>query len=393
MNAQVIWFLTLFSWFQCFRTQRFYDVSMKEKIQETIVLKKALQTFHNQKSQQVAKDLLCSTVLQTEEQYDWDIMKTNYAVMHDKCDWIIFLSKEVKHLPSLCRKKQQYTNIRHCLPLQHVSNQSLPEKTLFYLSLKPFLKDYQRVMLIDRHYSLLRLNYLLYMKVWNCGFWPGHPPLITQPLLYGEPDHENGRRRNLFNDYQTWQYARRRRVWAAETVFIQPDVLFLHSAFLQWMIEDVLPRLIEAVPAEDKSSDVSGLDFVWCHAAYMYGRYVLGYKREEYVPCALIVKGLPAVYQSSANDSYRVDVSHVSKEPSPTIIALTSHTLSVNDEVYDFIRRSKAIEDAIGKVFPTWIITSTFYHDFNPVTFHNEHMIKRHKLSKECFPYNFNTFI
>jgi hypothetical protein len=327
--------------------------------------------------------------------------------------------------------------------------------TAYYYQIQPILPTYSHIMMVSENLSLLKLNFSAYFAMWQCGFSPSFPPLITSPLVLG--DNINTLEAN---QYATWQNGRKRKVYVAEQVFIQQHNLpILDAAFFNWLLTSVLPPVIElSARKKDLLPSLSlfspSVDMIWCYAAYHYGKTVFSSQTrsdDEYVPCALITKGVAPIIHKNAfirsaqqeekqrkvleerkgakvktkSSDATTAVSggmklsrqhqfqkHLREDKSRrSLLAVKGESKSTQSRTYPLLsltdlQRYKEVQLELkfldsesrkrmfilySELYPTWVV-SPESEELDPCKYVNNHLVKRYKLEETCLASFYNTF-
>ena len=267
------------------------------------------------------KSYLCSTFMGIEVPDEKFTLTKNILIENIRitpCDWIILFYDGVKnpnadklksHICDLAKMHIQANLTREllycgdCLYLknstayieQNVHNYTALNyftltgaivKPMMHVDLIPYLRNYQKVFLLDSDMDLSSFDFPLAMHIWNCSIYP--PPLIIQPVIDGLTAIR----------LQRW-YA-----WKAEAdkvnMFVYPSVEqqapFFDSIFLEWFLS-IIER-DDALPYHIGTANDVGADSIWCGAAQAFGEAVLGY--ENYVSfCAYIIGAGPVHHRDT----------------------------------------------------------------------------------------------
>lgn len=344
--------------------ERFYDLN-KNYNKEREVLEKGkpfVLDLLRQRNESSRKELLCATFMNGGNAMSNRMLYVNMRKLGSVCDFAIVLYKGHPRDVNMCNRSNPLANILFCdrakatLPPSPPAPKGVYPKPLLYMELLPFLQDYRRVFLIDEDISLFKFDYKIFSAVWNCGFYPAHPPLITQALV------SEGTQWFPYVHFDKWKEGRKSLIWAAESVFIEQQAPLLDSVFFHWLLEFVLkPTLTLSL----QTGSDWGTDIVWCYAAYHYAREILGVTEEGFAPCALLTKAPPVVHRDGKTIGFK-----------------KAHFQEFNNEGFRMVGLYR-------ELFPTWMANHTA-GNFNPLEDENNHLIKRYKLNKECYPGEFN---
>lgn len=321
---------------------------------EHAVVKLGKRDFHRAVMSTLArKELLCVTFLHTNDTVIENFVQ-NVLAMGSTCDWAaIFYKGSVSEIRSTCDSVRIAKHMVHCkrseetlhsryvtsgLDTDGISNQSMVKlsvpKTVMYRDLLPLLPNYKKVFLMDEDISLQDFNVSTLLLHWECALSP--PPLIVQPLVF-----ESNQYINYLNE-NSWRRKDRSRIVASGVGLVEQQVPMFESVFFEWFVRRVLAltRDTALVNGVDWGHDRS-----WCHAARMYGRYVLNYP-EDSTPCAVLPRAT-----SIHHLNYR---SMGNKRENRTA----------------FEQRGNTVVQRYIDLFPTWVVLDVLGAN-NPLDFRN----------------------
>lgn len=330
--------------------------------QEMEVLKKGKEFVLQQlKNESQRNELLCVTFMNGRNSLSNRLLYVNMRRMGDHCDFAVVLYAGKPGDVQVCREAPKGRVVfceRAEVTQQHAPKNVYP-KPLLYQDLRPLLPYYKRVFLIDEDVTLFKFNYTIYSAIWNCGFYPSKPPLITQALV------SEGTQWFNYVHFDKWFSGRKTLIWAAESVFIEQQAPLINSIFFQWLIEYVLPPTL---PLALETGSDWGVDILWCYAAFSYAKHILGYTDPNYVPCALLTKAPPIVHRDGKTIGYKKE-----------------NFQKFNNDGFRMV-------DLYRQLYPTWLCSHT-EPNFNPLNDENTHLIRRYKLKKECYPHQFKNIL
>jgi hypothetical protein len=193
--------------------------------------------------------------------------------IHSACHASTSIASGIVH----CRKATiTYTNAYRSYP-----------KPVLYPDLLPLLPYYRRALLIDEDISLREINLKEFLRIWDCAFWPAHPPLVVQGLVYENTQNIK---------YVEWDYWKKNEnsssVIAAKSKFIEQQIPAFDSHFLYWFIDYVLAQWHEQYLHYQTDWGIDGL---WCGAGFHFAHQVYGVplNDSQFAPCALITGTQP----------------------------------------------------------------------------------------------------
>lgn len=266
------------------------------------------------------KPSLCTTFIGvdgSEEKYHFtrNILFGNIRVT--PCDWIVLFYDGVQanasHLKSqLCNHIQLIMEVNSsrsliycgdCSYLQnssayierHIHNytalnyfQSIGDivKPMMHMDLIPYLKDYQKVFVLDSDIDLSHFDFSLAMHIWNCSIYP--PPLVIQPVIDGPTAIQ----------VQRWYHWKSRSDKVNMYIFpsVEQQAPFFDSIFLEWFLSTI--ERDDALPYHIGTGHDVGADSIWCGAAQAFGEAVLGYKNYKSF-CGYIIGAGPAYHRDT----------------------------------------------------------------------------------------------
>lgn len=348
-------FFLLF-YIQSLVAQRFYDTKTNYS-QELQVIKNGAQFVQQHLANSTQrKELLCATFMNARNSLSTRMLYVNIRKLQKNCDFAVILYAGRPDQVPVCKRNS--SAIIHCARAAITVKGSPPAKGVYpkpflYMELKRFLGDYRRVFLIDEDVSLFKFNYTIYSAIWNCGFYPSPPPLITQALV------SEGTQFFPYVHFDKWRVGRKNTIWATESIFIEQQAPLIDSIFLFWLLEYVIPPTLQL--SMETGSDW-GTDIVWCSAAYMYARHLLHITDPNYVPCAILTKAPPIVHRDGK-------------------------TIEFKKENYnEFNAEGFRMVELYRQLYPTWVCNQNDVL-MNPLNDENTHLIRRYKLKKECYPH------
>lgn len=231
------------------------------------------------------KELLCATFLFGAPKTA-SVFLANLRNPAVQCDWAVIVYDGDASL--VCDQESGASTVIHCrlapptlfvgLSLFNSSssssaaasslNASFPRptipKTLLYTELSPYLRNYQRVLLLDEDISLQGFRTRRFVDLWGCAFGT-HAPLVVQAVVA-----EN----TQFLGYMNARAWRGSGVVASASGLVEQQCPAFDSIFFEWLLARVLPLPRDVV----RSNGVDwGHDRTWCNAAQMYAQHVLHY--------------------------------------------------------------------------------------------------------------------
>eukprot|EP01040_Poterioochromonas_malhamensis_P013105 gene13105-14381_t len=354
---RILLFLFLFiDSFPLFFCQRFYDVSLQNSPQEIITINNGLKFVQEQQKNITSrKELLCSTFMNGKNPLSQRMLYVNLRRLHTVCDFAIVLYAGNPDEVPVCKRNS--SSVIHCaraeITLKGPAPKKVYPKPFLYMELKPYLSNYRRVFLIDEDVSLFKFNYTIYSAIWNCGFYPSPPPLITQALV------SEGTQWFNFVHFDKWRQGRKNVIWAVESVFIEQQAPLIDSIFLHWLLEYVIPPTL---PLSMETGSDWGTDIIWCYAAYTYARQILHITDPNYVPCSILTKAPPIVHRDGKTIAFKKE-----------------NFQRFNNEGFRMVALYRTL-------YPSWICNYT-ENAYNPLNEENKHLRKGYKLKKECYPH------
>lgn len=223
------------------------------------------------------RGILCATFIQAKNNsVPVKLAFANMNLTASFCRWAIIMYRgsdaDVKMLCDEANRREGNRLVR-CARTQKAidfspnktNTQKAVAKSILYRDLLPVLPDFERVFLIDEDISLQNFDFEKYLKIWNCGFFPNKPPLITQPVI-AESTQDF-----VFVNADYW---RGTGVIAAGSGYVEQQAPFFDAVFLEWFVRFVLVYTIEKVLSVGADW---GMDHIWCGAAQAYAHRVIGW--------------------------------------------------------------------------------------------------------------------
>lgn len=227
---------------------------------------------------------LISTFINASRTNSFRIWSINLAIARtaDVDVAVVFYDGDFNETSRFCNISGYKDRIKHCerALISYDERLITVPKPLLYPDLLPYLKMYERVMLIDEDISLSEWNMTHFVKVWTCAFSP--PPIIVQGLIF------EGTQAFGFLNAKTWRRKDLNSVLASATAFVEQQIPAFNSAFFYWFVKFVLPAIF---PSMIERQSGWGIDFTWCGAASAFARSIYQITERDYVSCALITSG------------------------------------------------------------------------------------------------------
>lgn len=244
-----------------------------------------------------SKPLLIATFMNASKLPSRVLLFNNIYRTYEQADFVVILyDGDHQAVTRFCNPKNihppAFASVIHCrrATVSYSSRHRFIPKPLLYTELLPYLPRYRKTMLLDEDISLSEFNINEFLAIWDCAFYPSHPPMIVQGLL-AEPTQYFP-----FVHYSEWQkHGNLTSVIASGTDFVEQQMPAFDSMFLFWFIEHAMVYFLSA--AFHYETDW-GADGHWCSAARSFAHHYYGIKyglpnNQQYVPCALITGTLP----------------------------------------------------------------------------------------------------
>ena len=257
--------------------------------QEMYVINQGIEDYKAAMNVNNRNGVLCVTFIKGSLKQGVKTLNNNLVMTVNTCLWAVIIYQGTPaEVENICRPSPiNLERLVHCQLSKYaiVSNSTKPQavpKTILYTELLPYLKNFERVFLMDEDISIHGFNMAKYIKIWDCAFYP-YRPLLTQPLIAESTQ---------FFDFVNWKFWRNRGYIASSVGLIEQQVPFFDSIFFEWFVRRVLVYTKEQ--ALRLGADC-GHDRSWCNAARMYSQHVLGWPTElnRTAPCALITGATP----------------------------------------------------------------------------------------------------
>jgi hypothetical protein len=210
-------------------------------------------------------------------------------------------------------------------------------KSVLYQELLPYLPSYKRVFLLDEDIHLEGFNYTRFSRTWDCAF--PDPPLVVQPLIAeSKQDYD-------FLNANSWIDKSRRNVLASGVGYVERQTPLLDSVFFEWLVSKVLSR----TKSQALKHEVDwGANRIWCNAAQMYAREVLGLGNlHRFTACAVVTGSM---------------VHHLDGK--------SLHNKHSSDR-RAFMMNGQAFVQTYVNLFPTWTLLDA--HTVSPLLPQNKH--------------------
>ena len=283
--------------------------------------------------------------------------------MGGNCDWAIIMYNGTKSdIDKTCTDSRIAKHLVHCqrspatIEQRYIANihgndtikLSVP-KTIFYHELLPYVRNYERVFLMDEDISLEGFNITTFMMHWQCSLQP--LPLIVQPLVYESNQYIN------YLNLNSWKKGKRKDVVASAVGLVEQQVPFFDALFFEWFVRRVLSQTRDL--ALEKGVDW-GHDRSWCNAAKMYSVHVLHHRANASTHCAVLPRGTPI---------HHLDFKSMGTK---------------RDNRAQFHANGVQVVQRYIDLFPTWVITDVLAPN-NPLDSRNFHRYpKAHALNRRC---------
>lgn len=185
------------------------------------------------------KVLLCAVFSRTATAALSNTIK-NIVHMGNSCDWaIVFYDGDRDNIVKFCTTDAIVEKVIHCQRAREsfknknstdISRRGIP-KSVLYVELLPYLRNYQRIFLMDEDISLLDFETESFLKIWDCAFRNQPPPLVVQPVIAESTQYFN------FVAQSTWKETG---IVATASGLVEQQVPFFDSIYFEWFVRRVL---------------------------------------------------------------------------------------------------------------------------------------------------------